>query len=184
VQKLKSRAGFTIVELLVVVVVIAILAAITIVAYNGIQTKARDTIRREGAAQLQKAYSLWFIDTGLTPAESGIGYAGGGYGFLQYKPYVDPPRSMIEVFAERQYIQTDFTSKIPRNGAYANNPDRTFMIATCSTSTRMAALLWHLEAPTDQDIQQAEAVRLACTPGSASLPYSVYNMKTGMILTW
>lgn len=35
-----NRAGFTIVELLIVVVVIAILAAITIVAYNGIRQKA------------------------------------------------------------------------------------------------------------------------------------------------
>ncbi|MDB5165339.1 MAG: Fimbrial protein, partial [Candidatus Saccharibacteria bacterium] len=37
---LKQR-GFTIVELLIVIVVIGILAAITIVAYNGIQNRAR-----------------------------------------------------------------------------------------------------------------------------------------------
>lgn len=35
------RTGFTIVELLIVIVVIGILAAITIVAYNGIQARAR-----------------------------------------------------------------------------------------------------------------------------------------------
>ena len=41
IQKQKlNRAGFTIVELLIVVVVIAILAAITIVAYNGIRQRA------------------------------------------------------------------------------------------------------------------------------------------------
>jgi prepilin-type N-terminal cleavage/methylation domain-containing protein len=34
------RQGFTIVELLIVVIVIAILAAITIVAYNGITNRA------------------------------------------------------------------------------------------------------------------------------------------------
>jgi prepilin-type N-terminal cleavage/methylation domain-containing protein len=38
-----KRQGFTIVELLIVIVVIAILAAITIVAYNGIQNRSKST---------------------------------------------------------------------------------------------------------------------------------------------
>jgi len=40
---LKQRQGFTIVELLIVVVVIAILASITIVSYNGITKSARNS---------------------------------------------------------------------------------------------------------------------------------------------
>lgn len=42
-NKITSRPGFTIVELLIVIVVIGILAALTIVAYNGIQDRARTT---------------------------------------------------------------------------------------------------------------------------------------------
>ena len=42
-KRAQKQTGFTIVELLIVVVVIAILAAITIVAYNGIQNRAYDS---------------------------------------------------------------------------------------------------------------------------------------------
>jgi prepilin-type N-terminal cleavage/methylation domain-containing protein len=41
-SRIRSR-GFTIVELLIVIVVIGILAAIVIVAYNGVQAKAKNT---------------------------------------------------------------------------------------------------------------------------------------------
>lgn len=48
------RRGFTIVELLIVVVVIAILAAITIVAYNGITNRAKATAAATAAEQAAK----------------------------------------------------------------------------------------------------------------------------------
>lgn len=47
-----AKNGFTIVELLIVIVVIAILAAITIVAFNGIQQRASDTARQANLKQI------------------------------------------------------------------------------------------------------------------------------------
>ena len=52
-RNIKSK-GFTIVELLIVIVVIAILAAITIVAYNGIQQRARGSASQASAETVQK----------------------------------------------------------------------------------------------------------------------------------
>lgn len=59
-------SGFTIVELLIVIVVIAILAAITIVAYNGISDNAKRANTQAGQQQLLKAILLARTNTGQT----------------------------------------------------------------------------------------------------------------------
>jgi prepilin-type N-terminal cleavage/methylation domain-containing protein len=63
----KKQPGFTIVELLIVIVVIAILAAITIVAYNGIQDRANDTSVRADLASIMKSFKLYSVDAGRYP---------------------------------------------------------------------------------------------------------------------
>ena len=74
-----ARRGFTIVELLIVVVVIAILAAITIVAYNGIQNKAKISAAQSAVSQAVKKVQIYAVqnadsypataqDAGLTSA--------------------------------------------------------------------------------------------------------------------
>lgn len=68
----KKQKGFTIVELLIVIVVIAILATISIVAYNGVQQRARDSQRKSDLAAIAKALELYRVDNGhYPPAASG-----------------------------------------------------------------------------------------------------------------
>lgn len=67
VTQQRKQSGFTIVELLIVIVVIGILAAITIVAYNGIQSRARDNRRNSDSTAIRKALELYKIDNGTYP---------------------------------------------------------------------------------------------------------------------
>lgn len=63
----QKQSGFTIVELLIVIVVIGILAAITIVVYNGVQQKGRDAQRRADLSSLQKSLELYHADNSGYP---------------------------------------------------------------------------------------------------------------------
>jgi general secretion pathway protein G len=64
----QKHSGFTIVELLIVIVVIGILAAITIVAYNGIQQRARSTTLTSDLTTASKQLKMDQATNNLYPA--------------------------------------------------------------------------------------------------------------------
>ena len=68
---LKQR-GFTIVELLIVIVVIAILAAITIVAYNGIQNRTKNTAVQSDIRQVHKLIEAYNALNGSYPSTGSL----------------------------------------------------------------------------------------------------------------
>jgi prepilin-type N-terminal cleavage/methylation domain-containing protein len=60
----KSVGGFTIIELLIVIVVIGVLAAITIVAFNGIQNRANDSAVISDLGSIKKKIEAYKFDNG------------------------------------------------------------------------------------------------------------------------
>lgn len=65
-------SGFTIVELLIVIVVIGILAAITVVAYNGIQDRASDTRRQSDIRNVQMIVEKYAAENGNYPSTGSL----------------------------------------------------------------------------------------------------------------
>lgn len=68
----RKEKGFTIVELLIVVVIIGILAAIVIVAYNGVTARANDSHRVSDVDTVKKFLEIFYVQNGYYPGSSNI----------------------------------------------------------------------------------------------------------------
>ena len=75
----KRRLGFTIVELLIVIVVIAVLAVVTAVAYSGMQSRAQFTQLNSELGLINKALALYHAENGAYPVTGTFGAPGWRY---------------------------------------------------------------------------------------------------------
>lgn len=105
-QWARKQTGFTIVELLIVIVVIAILAAITIVAFNGIQDRAKASAAQSAASQATKKVMAYAIDNAdQYPANlAAVGISDSGDTTYQY--------SVNNSISPREYCVTATTDDI------------------------------------------------------------------------
>lgn len=97
-----TQKGFTIVELLITIVVIAILASITVVGYSGIQERARSAAWVSALSSWEQVFRLYKVDKGNY-------YNTGGYliclgtnypaadGFAQDQCYRSVPSAFLSV---------------------------------------------------------------------------------------
>lgn len=79
------QSAFTLIELLIVIVVIAILAAVSIVAYNGIQSRARSSEASAALAQAKKKLELYKVNAGNYPPTGSLADAGVTNGSVGYQ---------------------------------------------------------------------------------------------------
>ena len=77
-----KQSGFTIVELLIVIVVIGILAGLVITTFSGIQQKARDTQRETDIKALHGQVEAFWAQKGYYPSLTDMNSQAAG-GFVQ-----------------------------------------------------------------------------------------------------
>ncbi|MBN9202036.1 MAG: prepilin-type N-terminal cleavage/methylation domain-containing protein [Microbacterium chocolatum] len=109
------RRGFTIVELLIVVVVIAILAAITIAAYNGIQSRSKQSAAQAAASQAATKIQIYATQNADAYPESlaAAGVSNGNTSFQYSSDNMAVPRSYCVTATTGNYSY--FISSSARN---------------------------------------------------------------------
>ena len=89
----KRSQGFTIVELLIVIVVIGILALLVITTYSGIQAKARNAKRQTDVQSLQTQLEAFFSQNGYYPSltdMNGVAWRTANMKSLDVNALIDP----------------------------------------------------------------------------------------------
>lgn len=66
----RKQSGFTIVELLIVIVVIGILAAIVITTFTGVQKKGRDADRKVDVGNIASQAEVYFAENSRYPSRA------------------------------------------------------------------------------------------------------------------
>lgn len=170
----KRTSGFTIVELLIVIVVIGILAAIIIAVYNGIQTRAQTTAVKSDLTNAAKQMELAKVDSGSYPTQF-------------------PPDTRASSGDGMSLAQTGDANTFCINGQRTNNADIRWhyesgsglQSGSCSgaiiplseygmpknlvTDTTFATLSW--QNGWHMNMQNGAGTALSVRPGTSSDPY-------------
>lgn len=164
-----KRSGFTIVELLIVIVVIAILAAISVVAYNGIQQRGRDSQRSSDVKTIAKALEMYYVDHGRFPTGSGSTTINNGWSIT-----ADSSWANLRAILVPEYISNLPSDPTSTPGANVQTTGYNYAYYAdgsgyyCSTTpSQMYILLYRLEASSKTDT-------LIGNCATSAPPYSLY----------
>lgn len=89
----KKTKAFTILEMLVVVIVIAIIATMSLIVYSRVRRLSRDTVRVTHVTQIQTALRAYFRDMGYYPTSvaSGTSLVGNNTTYMEQVPNYPKP---------------------------------------------------------------------------------------------
>ncbi len=152
-----KQSGFTIVELLIVIVVIAILAAITIVAYNGIQNRAKSSASQSLAANVAKKIEAYNTIGGVYPATVADftgNVAPAGYTGSMAEAKLDNASSVVAT--------NPMTASASTNGTIVS-------YIPCTTASRGGYVVYWDFSNSVQAVVRAGSAPVLASPGTAAI---------------
>lgn len=184
------KLGFTVVELMIVIIVMALLATMIALAYGNVQTQARDTQVRDAADKYVDALRLWMayhngnmpqggnIAAASVPDEN-LGCSGGGSSGWANGNYTNTTYQCTKGLALQTfgYLPADFFDNLPPNPKYNTNKTN-FMIYPRGGKWY---LFYALEAPTAAEESAMNALRAGWP--QAETNYSSYGMRAYQEIT-
>lgn len=167
--------GFTLVELLIVIVVLAVLATISVVAYNGVQDRARTAALQNDLSNARKQMELAYALGGSYPASLPADTAASSGNVLQLTQSSSPDSSFcingygpanlqMSISSQdgfRDYLCLGVGIGSPVGGDLPAVPPGTNLVSDFST--------WQLTGGVSYDISSGE-LRLSSSAGSATSP--------------
>lgn len=201
------RRGFTIVEILVVVVIISILVLITATIYQNAQVQARDTQVRDAAAKFAEAIGLWSAANGgarpkggytpsTTDAPNGSDCTVAAEGFQSYnlKSYNASSYECTigDSLVTAGYLNADFFNKLPPNAnissSYGIPADKLYLFtlntAYCTSVPNKWMLLYSLESPTQADTAAFDSIIASCGRNADKTTWIDQGLRGAQLITF
>ena len=186
-MKVWAKQGFTIVEILIVIVVVAILATLTAAMYMNAQTQAQDVRVRDAADKVADAIQLFASKAGRLPRGgnssttaigAGTECTDGSGGWIAKGPYIC---SVEDTLVASGYLPVGFMAKLPQNPTY---PTATYnqSLMLYSMGTDKAMVFYSQQSPTAADTGSfnAEMTRCGLNPAGAVAQRDTYGMRGGI----
>ncbi len=165
--------GFTVVEIVVVIAVIGILAAIVLASYGSAQARARDSTRMHDLNTIKSALKVHATFKGdWVEAGSGCGYNGDGGGWFNYTNGSTYTKSISTCLEEAGYLDTPI---IDPTGGKTSSPTSgyTYMKYHCGSGASLRVFVYAKLETKPQDTTATDGTCNSSLDSSYGMNYYV-----------